>query len=135
MSRALSANSYTLLSVGSHGAPKLRAMNESTDPRELAAGKRRERETRIHRLRVRIAAGAVALFVAVWTGLFVQLAGGNDPALAGDAPPATQSADPDAASDDTTWADDSSPSDTSGMASETTQSTSSSPAAVTTGQS
>ena len=122
-------------------------MDDTTDPRDLAADKRRERETRIHRLRMRIAGVAVALFVAVWTGLFVQLVTGHDPALANDAAPVTQSADPAVASDDDAgWGEDASSSDTSGVdpssssssSSDTAQSSSSSssaPADVTTGQS
>jgi hypothetical protein len=37
---------------------------------------------------------AVALFVAVWTGLYIQLVSGHDPALASEATPVAQSANP-----------------------------------------
>ena len=40
------------------------------------------RRRRIHTIRVRVAAGAVALFLALFSGLYVQMASGNDPALA-----------------------------------------------------
>jgi hypothetical protein len=39
------------------------------------------RRARIRRLRVRVAAGATALFFALFSGLYVQMATGNDPAL------------------------------------------------------
>jgi len=39
------------------------------------------RRRRIHTLRVRVAAGAVALFIALFSGLYVQMASGHDPAL------------------------------------------------------
>jgi hypothetical protein len=40
------------------------------------------RRRRIHTIRVRVAAGAVALFLALFSGLYVQMASGHDPALA-----------------------------------------------------
>ena len=40
------------------------------------------RRRRIHAIRVRVAAGAVALFLALFSGLYVQMASGHDPALA-----------------------------------------------------
>jgi hypothetical protein len=40
------------------------------------------RRRRIHNIRVRVAAGAVALFIALFAGLYVQMASGHDPALA-----------------------------------------------------
>ena len=63
-----------------------------TPIRQLAADKRRAREQRIRDLRTRVVALAVALFVAVWSGLYIQLVSGHDPALAGEATPVTQSA-------------------------------------------
>jgi hypothetical protein len=39
------------------------------------------RRRRIHTLRARVAAGAVALFIALFSGLYVQMASGHDPAL------------------------------------------------------
>ena len=46
--------------------------------RERVAGRRRL-------IRNRVATGAVAVFAAVWLGLFAQLVGGNDPGLKGTA--------------------------------------------------
>jgi hypothetical protein len=40
------------------------------------------RRRRIHRIRTRVAAGAAALFIALFSGLYVQMAAGRDPALA-----------------------------------------------------
>jgi hypothetical protein len=39
------------------------------------------RRRRIRAIRARVAAGAVALFIALFGGLYVQMASGNDPAL------------------------------------------------------
>lgn len=39
------------------------------------------RRARVRRLRVRVAAGATALFLALFSGLYVQMATGHDPAL------------------------------------------------------
>ena len=39
------------------------------------------RRARVRRIRARVAAGATALFIALFSGLYVQLASGNDPAL------------------------------------------------------
>jgi hypothetical protein len=39
------------------------------------------RRARVHRIRVRVAAGATALFIALFSGLYVQMATGHDPAL------------------------------------------------------
>ncbi len=116
-------------------------MSETTDPRQQAAGKRRAREERIRRLRMRIAAVAIALFVAVWTGLYVQLVSGHDPALASEAGTvATQSADPEVTTEDDGWSDedawsDGTASSDGGDVAEDTSQASSEPAAVTTGQS
>jgi cytoskeletal protein RodZ len=75
-------------------------MNESTDPRQRAVAARLVREQRIQTLRLRVLAIAVALFLAVWVGLYAQLVSGHDPALAKAATPvATQSADPQVADD------------------------------------
>jgi len=99
---------------------------------------------------MRVAAIAVALFVAAWAGLFVQLVSGHDPALASNSSTvAAQSADAAVTDDGTSdgaagdgssavlTASDSSSFSTSGAepsgADAATQS--SAPAAVTTGQS
>ncbi|HEY1537835.1 MAG TPA: hypothetical protein VGF63_00450 [Solirubrobacteraceae bacterium] len=75
-------------------------MSESTDPRQRAVAARLVREQRIQTLRMRVLAFAVALFLTVWVGLYLQLVSGNDPALAKAATPvATQSADPQVADD------------------------------------
>ena len=50
-------------------------MTQTTHPAVAA------RRRRIHAIRVRVATGAVALFIALFAGLYVQLASGNDPAL------------------------------------------------------
>jgi hypothetical protein len=52
------------------------------DPHQIAADRLAARRARVHRIRVRATAGAVALFVAAFGGLYVQLSSGNDPALA-----------------------------------------------------
>ena len=39
------------------------------------------RHARVHRIRVRVAAGATALFLALFSGLYVQMATGHDPAI------------------------------------------------------
>jgi cell division protein FtsN len=106
-------------------------MNESTAPQHgLASAVRLARSQRIHVLRTRVVAIAVALFVAAWAGLYVQLVSGHDPALASSSSSvATQSADPSVtdASDDGWSGDDSSATPTESSVSST--------AAVTTGQS
>lgn len=66
-------------------------MNSDRDPRALVA----RRRAHIHALRTRVATVAVAAFLALWAGLFVQLATGHDPALKDSATTAVvQSADP-----------------------------------------
>jgi cell division protein FtsN len=106
-------------------------MNESTAPQHgLASAVRLARSQRIHALRTRVVAIAVALFVAAWAGLYVQLLSGHDPALAsGPSSVATQSADPSVT--------DTSDGGRSGGDSSAvpTESSTSSPTAVTTGQS
>jgi hypothetical protein len=47
----------------------------------LAQARLAARSARIALMRRRIAAGSVALFVALWLALFAQLASGHDPAL------------------------------------------------------
>jgi len=39
------------------------------------------RRARVHRIRARVAAGATALFLAAFSGLYVQMATGHDPAV------------------------------------------------------
>jgi hypothetical protein len=60
------------------------------DARSLAA----RRRARIDALRTRVAVVAVASFLAIWAGLFVQLASGHDPGLNDGGAIVTQSADP-----------------------------------------
>jgi cell division protein FtsN len=104
-------------------------MHETTGSREHAAAKRLARGQRIHRLRMRIASAAVALFILTWGGLYIQLVSGNDPALASSqSSVATQSADPEVTSADG-WSD--SPATSTAQSSDF----SSEPAAVSTGQS
>lgn len=112
--------------------------------RQQAADKRRAREQRIRDVRRRVVAVAVALFVAAWGGLYIQLVSGHDPALASETAPVTQAADPEAVTDDSSddgWSDGATgdgwtDSSTDDSWSDSTQSASSeAPAAVTTGQS
>ena len=49
-----------------------------TQPHPAIAARRR----RVHRIRTRVAAGAVSLFIALFSGLYIQMASGHDPALA-----------------------------------------------------
>jgi hypothetical protein len=49
-----------------------------TEPHPAVAARRR----RMHAIRTRVAAGAAALFIALFSGLYVQMASGHDPALA-----------------------------------------------------
>ncbi|MDX6721152.1 MAG: hypothetical protein QOJ63_3406 [Solirubrobacteraceae bacterium] len=105
-------------------------MSDGFDPRQRAATARRARARRIQAVRMRVAAMAVALFVAAWSGIFVQLVSGDDPALAKDlAPVATQSADPQPTSSD--WSADGAPSASDGS----TAARAAAPATVTTAQS
>ena len=48
-----------------------------TEPHPALAARRR----RIHTIRTRVAAGAAALFIALFSGLYIQMASGHDPAL------------------------------------------------------
>lgn len=79
----------------SQAPSKLRAMvSDSIDRRARAVAERRER---IHELRMWAATLALCAFVALWAGLFVQLATGHDPGLSNDASSAiVQSIDPEA---------------------------------------
>jgi hypothetical protein len=52
------------------------------DPRAIAQERLAARQHRFHRIRTRVAAGAAAVFIAVFGGLMVQLASGSDPGLA-----------------------------------------------------
>jgi hypothetical protein len=109
----------------------LLGMSDGSDPRQRAAQARRARGQRIHALRMRVAATAVALFVFAWAGIFVQLVSGRDPALAKDlAPVATQSADPQPTASDGWPAGDSSQGATASDAG-----AAAAPATVTTAQS
>jgi hypothetical protein len=118
----------------------LPAMSDVLDARERAAAARAARAQRIHAARMRVAALAVALFVAAWTGIFLQLVSGHDPALAKDlAPVATQSADPQPTTSD--WSADGSSRGTAATdgaaaaADGSTASQAAAPATVTTAQS
>lgn len=51
------------------------------DPRELGRRKLAARRARTHRLRVGVAAAAASTFIALFAGLYVQMASGHDPAL------------------------------------------------------
>ena len=55
------------------------------------------RHARVRRIRGRIAAAATALFLALFSGLYVQMATGNDPALGAESAQAATTS-----SDDTT---------------------------------
>ena len=58
-------------------------MHEHDGDRALRAARAlATRRERTQTLRRRVAALAVAIFVAAWAGIFVQLVGGRDPALA-----------------------------------------------------
>ena len=134
---ALSANSYAALSLRSQVTHKLRAM--STEPAQHAVAARRARAQRIHALRLRIVALGVAIFVAAWIAIFVQLETGHDPALAKAlVPVATQTADPDTASGDGTgqqaWSSSAAASG-DGTRRQASPAAASDPAAVTTSQS
>jgi hypothetical protein len=52
------------------------------DPRTLAQQRLAARRHRFQRIRKRVAAGAAAVFIAVFGGLTIQLAAGGDPGLA-----------------------------------------------------
>ncbi|MEA2195403.1 MAG: hypothetical protein QOG42_1837 [Solirubrobacteraceae bacterium] len=86
-----SANSYELLSQGSNAHGRLMAMPTARPDARAAAALRR---ARIDALRMRVAVIAVAGFLAVWAGLFVQLASGHDPGLNDGGATVVQSADP-----------------------------------------
>ena len=51
------------------------------DPRELGRRKLAARRLRTHRIRVAVAAAAASTFIALFSGLYVQMASGHDPAL------------------------------------------------------
>ena len=74
------------------------------------------RRRRIHTIRVRVAAGAAALFIALFSGLYVQMASGNDPALSATSAqvaPAAPSSSASSGTSTTTTSRDSSPMTTS----------------------
>ncbi len=89
--------------------------------RAVAQAARAARRKQIHSLRMRVAALAVSVFVAVWATVFVRLVEGHDPALASTSGAVvTQSADPEVTTED---------------ASESADETAGAPTAVTTRQS
>jgi hypothetical protein len=107
----------------------------STQPSQQALDARRARAAQIRALRLRIVAVGVAIFVAAWVVIFVQLTTGHDPALAkAIAPAVTQAADPQASSD---WSDDGTSAEATGFddASAASDEDLGETAAVTTGQS
>ena len=53
-----------------------------TDARTIARQRLAARHRRFQRIRTRVAAGAAAVFIAVFGGLMIQLASGDDPGLA-----------------------------------------------------
>ena len=68
------------------------------------------KRARLRRLRARVAAGAVATFLALFSGLYVQMATGHDPALGAEsAQVATSSTDTSASSTTTTEQEDTAP--------------------------
>jgi hypothetical protein len=60
------------------------------------------RRRRIHAIRVRVAAGAAALFIALFSGLYVQMASGNDPALSATSAQVARATTSSSSSSDTT---------------------------------
>jgi hypothetical protein len=80
-------------------------------PHPAVAARRR----RIHTIRVRVAAGAVALFLALFSGLYVQMAGGHDPALAKSPTAQATSSSPSSDTSSGTTSSDSSSADQSPM--------------------
>jgi hypothetical protein len=52
------------------------------------------RRQRIHRIRVRVAALALSLFIAAFAGIYIQMAQGHDPALSKGGSSGTKSAGP-----------------------------------------
>ena len=62
----------------------------ATDDARFAAGARRDaRQRRTRTIRRRVAIGAVTLFLAAWSAIFVQMVTGHDPVLARQAVVAT----------------------------------------------
>ncbi|MEA2472739.1 MAG: hypothetical protein QOE06_654 [Thermoleophilaceae bacterium] len=66
-------------------------MNQIPQPNQAAAERIAARRSRINRIRSRIAAGAVAVFIAAFAGLLVQLNSGQDPVLSKKSSAATTS--------------------------------------------
>jgi len=54
---------------------------QAIDPKALARVKLMERRRHVRRLRLRVVATAVVVFVALWGVIFVRLVTGHDPAL------------------------------------------------------
>jgi len=72
------------------------------------------RRARVRRIRGRVAAGATALFLALFSVLYVQMATGNDPALGAESAQVAATSSDTTSSDDTTT-DDSGASDAAPM--------------------
>ena len=53
-------------------------------PREIAADHAHRRRERLTRIRTTVAAASVCLFILLFSGIYVQMAAGRDPALAAD---------------------------------------------------
>lgn len=85
----------------------MRRMTERPlDPASRAAIALAARRRQIHTLRLPVTVLALSIFLAAWATVFVRLGEGHDPALASTAATVlTPSADPEAASDDTTNSD------------------------------
>ena len=63
-----------------------------TDPRALGRRRLAARRLRTHRIRVGVAAATVSTFIALFSGLYVQMASGHDPALGSTGSSASSSA-------------------------------------------
>ena len=99
------------------------------DPRTLAQQRLAARRHRFQRIRKRVAAGAAAVFIAVFGGLMIQLASGGDPGLASSGSSSGKAASAVVSSTASSSTDAQSSSDS------TSTSTQSTPSAVTTSQS
>jgi hypothetical protein len=107
------------------------------DPKTLAKARVAARAARIRMIRRRVVAGALALFVAAWVFITLQLVSGNDPALSKSAQTSsavTSSSSPSVSSSQTGLSTAASGGSTSGSGS-TSQNSSSGGTSVTTQQS
>jgi hypothetical protein len=107
-------------------------------PREVAAEHAARRRARLSRIRQTVAAVSVCLFIALFSGIYVQMALGHDPALGKKAAvthKATNTANSGASSSGSAKDSSSSSSSDSGSTSSDNGSTASQPSPVTTSQS